>query len=107
MINTKGNSITMASCPSTAPRRLVDSGLDWVMNSPELRNLGALIVPRAVDDVYRVREQIGDGVERLDGAFRAARKIDDDGSPANRGDGAGENRARRFLFAFGTHLLSE
>ncbi len=61
----------------------------------------------AVEDFDRVREQAGDGVERLDCAFWAAGQIDDDGGGANGGDGSRHDRARRFLDAFGAHLFGK
>ena len=51
--------------------------------------MAGLVVAGAVEDVDGVREQVGDGLEGLCGAFGAAGKIDDDGVAADGGDGAG------------------
>ena len=48
-----------------------------------------LIVAGAMEDVYGVRQEMGDGFKGFDGAFGTAGKIYDDGVSAN-----GGNRAR-------------
>ena len=45
-----------------------------------------LIVAGAVKDVYRVRQEMGNGFEGFDGAFGTAGKIYDDGVSANGSD---------------------
>ena len=65
------------------------------------------LVMRAVQHRDGVGQQVGDGVERVDRAFRAAGQIQNDGFAANAGGGAGENGARSFLDAGGAHLLGE
>jgi len=63
------------------------------------------VVAGAVDNLDGVREQRGDRVERFDGAFRAAGKIEDERGAANGGNATGENRSWRVLKSFAAHFF--
>ena len=51
----------------------------------------------AAKDLERMWEEVRDGVEGLDRAFRAPGQVDDDGFVAKHGDTAGKQGSRSFL----------
>ena len=66
-----------------------------------------LVVAGAVEDLDGVGEELGQGVERFDGAFGAAGKIEDEGKVTDDGDAAGQNRSGSLGSAFAAHFFRE
>jgi hypothetical protein len=54
-----------------------------------------------------MRQEIGDGVQGFDGAFGAARQIDDKRAMPDDGDAAGENGGGSFLGAFAAEFFGD
>ncbi|GEM_PF-2061648 len=65
------------------------------------------VVARAMEDVDGVGQQLGQGVERLDGALGAAGQVEDQRAIAHYGDSAGQHRRGCLLRAFAAHLFGE
>jgi hypothetical protein len=64
-------------------------------------------VAGAVEDLDGVREELSECVERFDGAFWTAGKIEDEGNVSDDGDAAGQHGGRSLLGTFATHLFGE
>ena len=61
----------------------------------------------AVEDLDGVGEKLGKGVERFDGAFGAAGKIENEGKVAGDGDTAGQDGSGSLLGAPAAHFFGE
>ena len=61
----------------------------------------------AAKDLERMWEEVRDGVEGLDRAFRAPGQVDDDGFVANHGDTAGKQGGWRFLGTLPANLFGD
>jgi hypothetical protein len=66
-----------------------------------------LVVAGTVEDLDGVGEQLGEGVERFDGAFWAAGKIEDEGNVADDGDTARQDGGGCLLGTFAAHFFGE
>ena len=75
--------------------------------SAESNTATTLVVARAVEDLDGVGKERCEGVERFDGAFGAAGKVEDEGNVADDGDASGQYSCGRLLGTFATHFLSE
>jgi len=80
-------------------------------NSALLRNdnhnIEQLVMVRAAEDLDSVGEKVSDGVEGFNGAFGAAREIDDNRLVADDRDTAREHGVWSLLDAFAANLLGE
>src|SRR5258707_3629885 len=66
-----------------------------------------LVVAGAVEDLDGVREELGQGVQRFDGAFGAAGKIEDERKVACDGYAARQNGSGSLLGAFAAHFFGQ
>src|SRR5215813_263840 len=69
--------------------------------------LALLVVAGAVKNADGVGKEFSEGVERLNGTFGAAGKIQDERTLAHHGDAAGKHGGGRLLSAFAAHLFGE
>ena len=79
--------------------------LSWVWLACVAQVFG--LVASAVNHIYGVRKKPCDRVERLDGAARAAGKIEDDRFRANAGDPARQERSVGEFSSLGAHVLGK